>query len=193
MLQQLKIFEDIQTSIESLAAVAFRWKGSVLVLFILQTIGGQEVDKKHHTPDHIEDQQDQVTQQLPTAEKPNSNNQIQPTHEPSQVSVEIPAKVQQVVTQVSQHIPEVLTQQLANGNRVVRSLQNRRNWQSMDLKGLRKCDFICNAVDVTVCGFNGRCYREFESQCELSTYNCLNTQKAEKLCYSANLFCYSAE
>ncbi|XP_046808277.1 uncharacterized protein LOC124420170 [Lucilia cuprina] len=168
-----------------------KFLGVFVVLFILQTIGGQEVDKKHHTPDHIEDQQDQVqnndignnqqsqvTQQLPTAEKPNSNNQIQPTHEPSQVSVEIPAKVQQVVTQVSQHIPEDLTQQLANGNRVVRSLQNRRNLQSMDLKGLRKCDFICNAVDVAVCGYNGRCYREFESQCELSTYNCLNTQKA---------------
>ncbi|XP_037825691.1 uncharacterized protein LOC119613722 [Lucilia sericata] len=101
------------------------------------------------------------------SETPHSNVQVQPSQEPSQVSVQIPPKVQQVVTQVSQHIPVVLAQHLANQNRVVRSLQNRRNLPNMDLKGLRKCDFICNAVDVTVCGYNGRCYREFESQCEL--------------------------
>ncbi|XP_037820304.1 uncharacterized protein LOC119609543 [Lucilia sericata] len=169
-----------------------KFLGVFVVLFILQTIAGQEVVKKHHTPGHIEDQQENhdqfennqqplVSQQIPqqpTAETPHSNVQVQPSQEPSQVSVQIPPKVQQVVTQVSQHIPVVLAQHLANQNRVVRSLQNRRNLPNMDLKGLRKCDFICNAVDVTVCGYNGRCYREFESQCELSAYNCLNTQKA---------------
>ncbi|KNC32639.1 hypothetical protein FF38_13220, partial [Lucilia cuprina] len=97
--------------------------------------------------------------------------------QPSQVTVVIPPKVEKVVTQVSQHIPIVLTQHLANQQRLVRSLDNRRNLKT---EGSQKCNFICNPLDVTVCGYNGRCYREFENQCELTIYNCLNTQKIDE-------------
>ncbi|XP_037825698.1 uncharacterized protein LOC119613726 [Lucilia sericata] len=77
---------------------------------------------------------------------------------------------------LGQDIKEDLSQasQVANQQRLVRSFDNRRYVQA---EGSLKCNFICNPLDVTVCGYNGRCYREFESQCELTIYNCLNTQK----------------
>ncbi|KAM7356273.1 uncharacterized protein ACRADG_002078 [Cochliomyia hominivorax] len=94
------------------------------------------------------------------------------------VPVQIPAKVQHVVTQVSQHIPAVMEQHDAKQNtkpkeRMVRSLVNK--FKLMEKP--RKCFYDCSPSDPQVCANNGHCYREFESQCEMSAYNCLNTQK----------------
>lgn len=83
----------------------------------------------------------------------------------SKVSIEIPSQVQKVVAQVSQHIPLVVSQHVAK--------------QKQRVQQPGKCEFFCSSPDVAVCGYNGRCYLEFESQCNLSNYNCLNTAKSK--------------
>ncbi|XP_065360728.1 uncharacterized protein LOC135954477 [Calliphora vicina] len=151
-------------------------------LCLLQAIAGQEIKEghklDHHNHGHIGIQVDEHAVHNHGDVSGHKGHEI--VQQPSQITVEIPAQVQQVVTQVSQHIPIVVAQHVANLKRMQRSLKNQSTWQLKQLKageGNNKCNFICNPLDVTVCGYNGRCYREFESQCELSAYNCLNTQK----------------
>ncbi|KAM7356274.1 uncharacterized protein ACRADG_002079 [Cochliomyia hominivorax] len=141
-----------------------------------------------------------VTQQVasqnvhqPAAEnnnqKVNSVKENTTVHHPStshKVSVQIPSKVELVVTQVAQHIPNVVGQHVADQSniqkqRLVRSLVNR-----LKLVGKpRKCSFECSPSDPQVCAHNGHCYQEFESQCEMSAYNCLNTQKRFHMAHDA--------
>ncbi|TMW42514.1 hypothetical protein DOY81_012405, partial [Sarcophaga bullata] len=83
------------------------------------------------------------------------------------VSSQVPAHDHQVVTQVSQHVPVVPVQQHVAKQRSMRSIIGKAG----------KCDFKCADTDNAICGFNGRCHRQFDNQCELSAHNCLNAHK----------------
>lgn len=157
---------------------------------MIQAIAAQQI-KDDHQPDHVvqghegkQGSQGQTVQQ--NSQVPQKVGQqhitkptVQHSMDSSKVTVQIPSKVQQVVTQVSQHIPMVVEQHVANQQnkqRMVRSLTNRL---TANAEKPRKCAYDCSPSDLPVCAYNGRCYQEFQSQCEMSAYNCLNTQKSK--------------
>ncbi|KAM7355859.1 U-Kazal-Dg21.2-like [Cochliomyia hominivorax] len=39
-----------------------------------------------------------------------------------------------------------------------------------------QCPEICPAIYLPVCGFNGRCYREFSNSCQMGVENCTQNQ-----------------
>ncbi|XP_065360879.1 uncharacterized protein LOC135954613 [Calliphora vicina] len=153
-------------------------------LCLLQAIAGQEIKEGHKLNAHnhglIGVQVDKQDDASGHKGEEQIAQQISRNQDAGEITVEIPSKVQQIVTQVSQHIPIVVGQHIANLKRMQRSPKNLSDWQLQQLKAGERphsCDFICNQVDVAICGYNGRCYQEFESQCELNTYNCMNSQK----------------
>lgn len=158
---------------------------------MIQAITAQQI-KDDHQPDHVvqghegkQGSQGQTVQQ--NSQVPQKVGQqhitkptVQHSMDASKVTVQIPSKVQQVVTQVSQHIPMLVEQHVANQQnkqRMVRSLTNRLTANNAEKP--RKCAYDCSPSDLPVCAYNGRCYQEFQSQCEMSAYNCLNTQKSK--------------
>lgn len=66
-------------------------------------------------------------------------------------------------------------------NSIVTEAQYHIGQNHISTEGHKKCDYKCTSYDMPVCGFNGRCYREFESQCLLSKHNCSNASKGKFL------------
>ncbi|KAM7355872.1 uncharacterized protein ACRADG_001817 [Cochliomyia hominivorax] len=132
--------------------------GVIVIFFLIQTINGQK-DSQNHKPVH----QDQV--QVGIQNKVSGHN--------VQVAQQVPSQQQHVAHQNSAVNPQHVVSH--NKQRMVRSLENRQPFKVQEIPG--KCNFICNQENLTTCGFNGLCHREFESQCELNIYNCINTHK----------------
>lgn len=141
---------------------------------MLFTNGQKITTHQGHGPDHVHVADHKVTS-VPTSEVVTEHivvgynvhhQHIVPEH--AKVSVQIPPQVQQVVTQVSQHVPVVVQEHVAK----------QRSQRSI-METPRKCDFKCADTDLPICASNGRCHRQFENHCELSAHNCLYANKSK--------------
>lgn len=105
---------------------------------------------------------------------------VQGAHNPNQVLEQnVVSNSQKPQQHVAQHVVNQIKPN--NKHRMVRALINRINAQKPykveDIPS--KCNYNCDQAIRSICGFNGLCHREFESQCDLNTYNCINTQKSK--------------
>ena len=135
--------------------------------------GPDPVPVQHVQVDHKDTDPQAVTEHIAVEQNVGHatvhNQHVVPEH--PKVSVQVPPHVQQVVTQVSQHVPVVPVQQHVAKQRSLRAI--------MDKAG--KCGFKCAETDKPICASNGRCHLQFENQCELSVHNCLNAHKSKYL------------